>query len=363
MSGLAGLRVLVAGAGALGSVVALRLQAHGARVILADPAAPGDNASGVAAGMLAPAFEAALDPASVSHFELYMTARALWPELAAALGPGDAGLDRSGALWVGEEASLQAMQARLSDLGVRPERLTSGAAGSLSAGLRAPAGAVHVAEDWRLRPGPMLAALQDAFAAGGGRRGRGALLAVEDGIARLQDGETLAVDHVVLATGMPPVGLEDAPAELAVLQPIKGQIALARGAGPRTGPAVRGAGIYVVPGPDGALLGATMEAGRGDREVEPAALERLRSQAVPLFPELGQAQLRGAAGVRASAPDALPLAGPSSRPGVSLALGARRNGWLLAPLVAEIVRAGLAGDAPPPWAAMLDPLRPLSPAA
>ena len=73
-------RVLVAGAGALGSTLALVLQREGARVTLVDPAGVGDNASGVAAGMLAPAFEATLDPASEGHFGLLAQARGLYEE-------------------------------------------------------------------------------------------------------------------------------------------------------------------------------------------------------------------------------------------------------------------------------------------
>jgi len=39
---------------------------------------------GVAAGMLAPAFESALDPSSFGHFALLRTARDLWPDFAEA---------------------------------------------------------------------------------------------------------------------------------------------------------------------------------------------------------------------------------------------------------------------------------------
>jgi glycine oxidase len=56
-------------------------------------------------------------------------------------------------------------------------------------------------------------------------------------------------------------------------------------------------------------------------------------------------------GVRASTPDGLPLVGWSATPGVMLAVGARRNGWLLAPLVADLVAAYLKGDNPGPDAA------------
>ena len=361
MSGLGGLRVLVAGAGAVGSTIAWRLQRSGARVVLADPAGPGDNASGIAAGMLAPAFEAALDPASAEHFSLLTAARERWPALAAELEADGAAVDRCGALWVGDAASLERMQHRLRGLGAAPERLTAQAAAALSPGLRAPAGAILVREDWRLDPGAMLAALHEAFRAAGGERLSAAVTAVDQQTVRLRGGQAVAVDHAVVATGMPPQDLIDPPDELAVLRPIKGQIARILGAGPAAGPALRCEGAYVVPARGGAIVGATMEPGRADRRVEPAVLERLRALASPLFPELADAPLSGAAGVRASTPDALPMAGPSSRPGVTLALGARRNGWLLAPLIAEIVCAQLAGDHPGEWAAAFDPLRAFSP--
>jgi glycine oxidase len=48
--------------------------------------------------------------------------------------------------------------------------------------------------------------------------------------------------------------------------------------------------------------------------------------------------------VRASAPDGLPLVGRAGAGGPILAVGARRNGWLLAPLVAELVLKAAAGE-------------------
>jgi glycine oxidase len=62
-------------------------------------------------------------------------------------------------------------------------------------------------------------------------------------------------------------------------------------------------------------------------------------------------------GVRASTVDGLPLVGWSDRPGVMLAVGARRNGWLLAPLVAGLVAAYLTGKDPGPDAAQFDARR------
>src|SRR5688572_15795531 len=97
-------KVRIAGAGALGLCSALALAEAGCRVEVYDPAADADNASGVAAGMLAPAFESVLDPVSAAHFEIYSQGRDLWPAFAARAGVE---LDRRGALWVGDAARAE----------------------------------------------------------------------------------------------------------------------------------------------------------------------------------------------------------------------------------------------------------------
>ena len=347
MARLSGLRVTVAGAGAIGSVVALRLQDEGAEVVLRDPAPIGGNASGVAAGMLAPAFEAVLDPLSAGHFKLLKAARDLWPELAARLAGFGAGLDLSGAIWVGDEASNSAMHSQLQRLGVQAELVDARQASEMSRGLEAPMGAVCTGEDWMLEPQRMLTALRGAFEAGGG-------VVVPEAV---HAGPTGEADVLVLATGLAPQGMLDAPPELKVLTPIKGQLARWSAPEPRSGPVVRAEGVYVVPRGSGPIVGATMEAGVSDLDVEPEAIARLTSAASRLFPAHGSAQAQGAAGVRAATPDGLPLAGRSRTSNVRLAVGARRNGWLLAPLIAEVIADDLSGGRGGMWARLLDPQR------
>ncbi len=321
MAKLTGAKVTVAGAGALGLTTALELARAGAAVTLRDPAPLGDNASGVAAGMLAPACEAALDPVSADHFELLRHARDLWPALADGLGVQ---LDRSGAAYVGESIGPVAarMRAMGAQVGVYGDRLLT-------------------LEDWRLSPRAVLAALKAAAEAAG--------VAFEIATAPAPAaGETL-----VVATGAADSGL--AP-ELSRLEPIKGHI-LRYAGGPDIGPVIRGDGVYICPDGAGAIVGATMERGRADRTVDPVRVAALRGAAEALLPELAGLEVRADAGVRAATPDGLPMVGPSRTPGVLLAVGARRNGWLLAPLVAQSVAAYLAGDDQGPYAARLDPRR------
>jgi glycine oxidase len=318
-------RVAVAGAGALGSAVALTLARAGFDVTLFDPNPPGDNASGVAAGMLAPVAEAVFDPVSAPHLALLRRARDRWPAFAAGL---DLTILRDGLRVEGEGGWLASVADRFEALGAPFQRLD---------------GALVDAEDWRVEPRPALAAVRSAFEALGGRFA-----------PRTFGADDLpAFAAVVLATGAGDAnGL--AP-ELTALSPIKGQI-LRSDRGPATGPVIRGEGVYICPS-DSPAIGATMEAGRDDLAVDPSATQGLRAAAIRLRPELADAVLTTEVGVRASTPDGLPLVGWSATPGVMLAVGARRNGWLLAPLVADLVAAYLKGDNPGPDAAPLDARR------
>jgi glycine oxidase len=336
MSELKGLRVVVAGAGAIGSVAALVLARRGAEVLLADPTALGDNASGVAAGMLAPACEALLDPEAAGHFALLKDARDAWdrvlPDLARAI-------DRSGAILQAHDP--HAVLAMAHAAGMAVEALDEAEARRRVPGLGAAGPFLFTPEDWRLEPQAMLHALHAGLIEAGGR------LARADARDLVQD-----ADVVIQATGP---GRGD-------LKPIKGQILRFPGAGPRHGPVVRGEGVYVAPSALGVVAGATMEEGRADRAIDPEAVARLAAGARRLFPALEAAEVEARAGVRAATPDGLPLVGLGEAEGtpvaqVLVARGARRNGWLLAPLIAEVLLDRLAGRPASAAAAAFDPGR------
>jgi len=334
-----GPEVIVAGAGALGLSVALRLAETGCRVSVRDPGeAP--NASAVAAGMLAPVFEAVLDAETAGDLDLLLAARNLWPALAARSGVT---IDRSGTAAVGSEAWLVAVQAGLTRFGLRaadlPRAMLEGLAPGIAPGLRASL----VREDWRLEPRPALQALRRAAQAAG---------------VDFRDEPVTArgkADWLVIATGAGQALAEVAP-ELAVLSPIKGQ--LLRFPGRNDGRiSLRGEGVYAVPGREGLAIGATMEPGVSDARIDPAALEPLARAGAQLFPALQGEAFTAAAGVRAATPDGLPMVGLSAAPGVVLAVGARRNGWLLAPLAAQVAAACVTGGDPGAYARRLDPGR------
>lgn len=330
--------VTIAGAGALGLASALALADAGARVTVCDPAEPTANASGVAAGMIAPAFEAVLDAAARPHFDILMAARDLWPGLAERAGIA---LRRDGAMAVGEDGWLDGLAAGFLSLGLHAAELPGATAEGLAPGLAPWPRALMTREDWRLDAPAAIARLRAAAETAGVAFRREAVQGRGD------------ADFLVLATGAAQLPL--AP-ELAVLQPIKGHI-LRMAAPWAAGVTVRGQGAYATPGDGVMTVGATMEAGVADPVVDPAKARPLHEAAARLFPALADAPFELAAGVRAATPDGLPMVGFGTEPGVILATGARRNGWLLAPLVARVVTACALGRDAGPYADRFNPRR------
>jgi len=336
-----GPKITVAGAGALGLTTALALADAGARVTVFDPGSMGDNASGVAAGMLAPAFEAVLDPNAAPHFNLLMAARNLWPALEARIGIT---VDRSGALAVGDEDYLAQVDDGLRGLGLHPVELERRALDGLAPGLGSGwSRGLLMREDWRIEAGPTLSALRAACEAAG----------VEFRQATATGFE--GAERLVIATGNSRDLAVVAP-ELANLSPIKGHILRTRTRA-YEGVVVRGQGAYVTAAPSGLTIGATMQAGADDRAVDPAEVARLQTAGARLFPDLAQASFTAETGVRAETPDGLPMIGRGRHHGVLLAAGARRNGWLLAPLVAKLIAACVTEGEAGPYAERLNPAR------
>jgi glycine oxidase len=362
MGDLHGARIAVIGGGVLGFATALQLARAQAQVVLYESRSLGDNASGVAAGMLAPAFEAVLDPLSTGHFQLLRTAQDRWQDFLEDFDlPADA-LDRSGAVWVarpGEADLLAAITRRLDDEGAQSEPLSPSQLFALQPGLsREAIGGVLALQDWLLDPQRLLPAMSQAFMRLGGDLVRGRIAMLGEGV--FIDDAPLEADILVLAAGADAAGWAALAPELAAVTPIKGQI-LHLDAPPTSGPVVRGSFGYVAPQGRGAVVGASMQPGLDDLGLDPDVLANLQSGAAQLFPHLATAAAQGRAGVRASTPDGLPLVGPSSRPKLLLALGARRNGWLLGPMVGEMITAQLLGESAYPYAATLDPLRSFAP--
>lgn len=312
-------RALVVGAGVIGLSSALALARRGFGVtLIGDPAAP--SASSVAAGMLAPAAEAALDP-HAPPYALMAEALAIWPAFAASIG-ACAAFHRCGT------------------------RILSG--GPTTHDLDA---------DARVDVAAALSALTSACEAAGVRWLGFAAVSVEANAVRLSSGERLTGEVAVLTAGWRSAELAPGWPRSAPLTPVRGQlIRFAPRAAPADGPMLRALEGYLCPSAEGLVSGATMEPGVAEFPVDHAVADRQARFAREHGPALGDTPFEPQVGVRADTPDHLPLVGPLPN-GPLVATGMRRNGWLLAPFVAEMIAAYAAGEDPGPWVETLSPAR------
>jgi len=314
--------IVVIGAGALGLCAAAELRRRGRRVAVVDPGVR--NASAVAAGMIAPAVESAIDGLPPATAELLQRARDRWAGFAPATGVV---LRRDLVEWRG--GNVADLAARMRALGFQHD-------------YDAVAGRLMTQEDWKVDPAQALAALA---------QGLTLLEAWAQRVARDAQGwrvETTAgvvhADHLVLASGAE-TALEGLPPEAqalaALVTPIRGQIGLVSEA--LVDHVVRGPGAYVAPMGEGCVIGATMEP--GERSLVPDAA-RCEAMLAAAWAVLGQAPrpltIDWRAGVRGTTPDGLPMAGKAA-PGLYVALAPRRNGWLLGPLVGAVVADAIEG--------------------
>lgn len=328
--------VIVIGAGVLGLCTAAELAGRGHAVTVIDPGGP--NASSVAAGMLAPALESLLEDLTPEQAGLLKRARDLWPAFAEAHGLA---LHREGAEWRGPDAA--GALARLQKLGFEARASRNG---------------LVTPDDWRIEPGAALTALARAPGVGV-VRGRVARLSGDARRWRVEadDGRNWFAPTLVLATGAAAAidGLPPAVAAMVeAIQPIRGQLTQVAVEGP--GRVVRAPGVYAAPTAGGVVIGATMEPGRRDLAPDP---EEARARVAAGLALLGLEAEAGPTrvGVRGAVADGMPLAGASGQSGLFLALAPRRNGWLIGPLVAQVVADGIEGLPPSPDGAPLDPLR------
>ncbi|HUH10465.1 MAG TPA: FAD-dependent oxidoreductase [Brevundimonas sp.] len=308
--------ILVVGAGVLGLCTAAELARRGHAVTVVDTG--GLNASAVAAGMIAPAMESAIDDLSPEHAALLRRARDAWADFAAATGVR---LDRDPAEWRG--GNVEVLAARLAALGVEHE-------------FDCEAGRLTTHEDWKVDPAQALAALTQ-----GVRRLEGRATGLTRLGARWRVETTagpVEADQVVLATGAgaAPDSLPEAVAGLlALITPIRGQIGVVSER--LTDHVVRGPGAYVAPMGQGCVIGATMEPGERSLTPDPERCAQMLDAAWVVLDQTPRPlQIEWRAGVRGATPDGLPMAGAVGH-GLHLAVGPRRNGWLLGPLVAGVV--------------------------
>ncbi|HXJ12827.1 MAG TPA: FAD-dependent oxidoreductase, partial [Candidatus Limnocylindrales bacterium] len=98
--------------------------------------------------------------------------------------------------------------------------------------------------------------------------------------------------------------------------------------------------MYLVPRNDGRIIaGSTVEYKGFDRNVTVAGMKKILTGAISLVPALESARIEETwAGLRPDSPDHLPILGPTDVEGLLFATGHFRNGILLTPITAKLVR-------------------------
>ena len=361
-------QILVLGAGVIGLSCAVRLARAGARVTVLegereDWSAHGPAASLAAAGMLAPVVEAlSAEGAHPRLAELCLASFDLWRTQSAGAQWADAIRFEGGVVLAETEDKAASLIARAAAHGREARRL-SRADIEKRCGLKTELAGVFVADEGVIDPGRALSAL--AMEA---RRFGVRLLFSHDvrdiepeaGRVICADGALFEADVIVIALGAwaDERIAASAPA-LSIIRPAKGHMAPVEVAGFLSAN-VHGPGFYIARrGEDDIVLGSTMEFGVHDRRVDKAKIASLLAAAERTLP--GQVTLRtdafAWAGVRPMSPDEAPLIGPSGAPNVLVAAGHSRNGWLNAPITAEIICAHVYGEAISPLWAAFDPDR------
>jgi len=344
--------VIVVGGGIVGGAIALQLAQSKLHVALLDRQNPGREASWAAAGMLSPA------PDSPSAIPLVPFGRAslnLYPEFISEIeeiSGQRAGLRRDGAIEVlfsaDAEHQLSTLVALHRGLGLPTEPLPIDEARKLEPALgREARAAAWMKYEGFIDPRALIEAVLAAASASGVELHTGANVTQITGEGGRCGGVTTASEkfgagQVVLAAGAFSAKIEGFAPPVSV-RPIRGQMVALSSAAIPLRRVLRSERGYLVPrggaSPQRIVAGSTLEDAGFEKRVTPGGLERIFSAAQELVPALAGAEvLETWSGLRPDTPDHLPLLGPGELTGLTIATGHYRNGILLAPITAKLVR-------------------------
>lgn len=376
-----GYDAIVVGSGVIGLSCAWRLAEQGRRVVVFDPA-PGEGASAIGAGMLAPVTEATWHDTTL--VELNIRAAQNWPAFARELEEKSGrptGFRACGTIYVAfdpsDKAALEEICEFETSLGLDatwcpPSRLRA-LEPLLTPTVR---GGIWAPGEHQVDNRLFVFALAQAANAAGARvvEDRVDAIVVEAGGVRgvRTSRERVSAPLVVLAAGHA-VGRIGGlpPGVLPEVRPVKGQILRlvsrdgARFATTNVRALVNGSTVYVVSRDGGGVVvGATQEEKGEDVSVDAGALYRLLRDAQRVLPGCEELEVvEFAAGLRPATRDHLPVIGATAIGGLFLALGHFRNGLLLADLTGTAIAALADSGSLPPWCAPFAPERLVEPVA
>jgi glycine oxidase len=352
--------VVIVGGGVMGCASALALADEGLRVLVLERSVPGAEASSAAAGILGAQTEA---QEAGPFFELARLSRASYGSWSTRLQEAtgiDIGYRRCGVLRLAfDDPGKQQLAEEIAwqtAAGLDVETLDAAGVARLEPSVSAMVSfGVFFGEDGRVEPPLLLKALHIAAAAAGARFQSGTYVRsidVVEGIARgvlLEDGTHVSSPNVVVAAGSWSTLVDGIPLDPAAVRPARGQIVELETREPVLRRVIVGPSCYLVPRDDGrVLVGSTLEFVGYRREVTAIAVRNLLGAAIEIAPSLADAALgRTWSNFRPYTSRGTPIIGPTEIRGLVLATGHHRNGILLAPITAEIVRALIIGEKPP----------------
>lgn len=345
-------RITIVGGGIIGLSCAWVMARSGWRVTLLDGAPEAREASWAAAGMLAPHHEA---HAPGPLWRLGVDSLARWPAFVEDLGIAPAAVDlhlAGGLMPVfgdGDAAEVAAREQFLSAHGIATRWLAPADLRHHEPAIASDCAGALLLPGGQVNPRLVCTRLQAAASeAGATIRYHTPVTGCDDAGVHLANGEIIAGDEVVLASGAWTPGLAalagiDLPGE-----PVKGQMLRLRAPDGVLGRFIHCQHAYLVPRAGlGLVVGATMVTSGFDKSDDPGAIERLAAGARRLVPALAGAPIvEHWTGLRPRIAHGLPVIA-RIRPGVIVATGHFRNGVLLAPLTAELVRCIAANQLPP----------------
>ncbi len=342
------MKILIIGGGIIGCACALELAKAGCAVTVLERATPGAEASGAAAGILAPLGDT-VTPLATLAIESWRRYPQVVEELRERTGIDVEYVTRGTIYPLSTADDVRAAEARLRHPWAREVGIEAWDAVDVRS--REPAlatsvrGAMFVRGDHWVNNQRLVVAYAQAAVSAGVSMMTGAAVSrivIEDGHARgaIVEGESFEADAVLLAAGAWTSALAASFGGRLRVEPRRGQMVALNHVPPVLTYAIHAPDVYLVPRASGELLiGATVEKVGFQRAVTAAGVATLLASAITLVPGLAQLPIsRTWYGFRPWAPDSLPILGPwPGIDGLFVATAHYRNGILLAPVTARIM--------------------------
>lgn len=348
---------IVVGGGLIGGSIAFDLAAQNIRVALIDRQQPGREASWAAAGMLSPGPDS---PETLPLVPLAKESLQMYPgfvrtieeasELSVAFAQAGTFEIFGGPSGVADRDTLLS---RYAELGLVAESISIDSARAVEPEINFDSRAVVWLPD-EATVDPRL--LVDATLAAARNRGveilfgqtvNSILTESRRCTGVLAGGQKILAGQVVIAAGSfcGGIGKDPGGSDVDVLRyaptrPVRGQMMAMRLPKLQLQKVLRSERGYIVPRADGRIIGgSTLENVGFTKENTPEGLRKIFEAVVELAPALKDAEIVETwSGLRPDTPDHLPIIGPTDIPGLLIATGHYRNGILLAPVTAKLIR-------------------------